>query len=106
MANKNTVGAVLAALALLGLLGITGVLLFRGIPEDNQQLVNISLMAIVGLNGTAFGFFLGASLSGGTKPAVPPGTTTTLEKVTESSSTSAAAVTAASALPEEKPSVG
>jgi CDP-diglyceride synthetase len=70
MGNKNVVGAVLALLALAGLLAITGVFLFVKIPEDNQQLVNIALMAIVGNVGTAFGFFLGASI-GTPKPLTP-----------------------------------
>lgn len=71
MGNKNVVGAVLALLALAGLLLFAAALLFLKIPEDNQQLVNIALMAIVGNVGTAFGFFLGASVSGVRTPTAP-----------------------------------
>ncbi len=72
MGNKNVVGAVLALLALAGLLLFAAALLFLKIPEDNQQLVNIALMAIVGNVGTAFGFFLGASVSGTKAAPAPP----------------------------------
>lgn len=72
MGNKNVIGGVLALMALTGLLGVTAVLMFLPVPEDNQQLINIVLMAIVGNVGTAFGFFLGASVAGVRKPDIPP----------------------------------
>ncbi len=61
--NTNHIGALLAGAALLGLFAITGGLFFLDIPDDNIQLVNISLMAFVSCVSTGFGYFLGSSLS-------------------------------------------
>ena len=72
--DKNFVGGILACAALAWLLAVTGGLMFVTIPDENTQLLNISLMALVGIVGTVFGFFFGASVSSAKKPTTdaPP----------------------------------
>lgn len=73
MANKNTVGAILAILALVALIAGAAALMFLPIPEGNRDLFNIALMAIVSCVSTAFGFFLGSSLGSSDKNALLSG---------------------------------
>lgn len=79
--------AVLAIMALVGFLGAFAFMLTNTIPEDNKDLVNIALMALVGFTGTGIGFFLGSSSTSAKKDEViaalvpPKGDTTTTTTV-------------------------
>lgn len=59
--DRGKMAGILALLALAGFMAVFASLLARAIPEDNKDLVNISLMALVGFTGTGIGFFLGSS---------------------------------------------
>ncbi len=61
MKNKNGIAAILAITVLLGFLGVIASLIFREIPAANKDFFNTALIALVGLVGTAFGFYLGSS---------------------------------------------
>lgn len=62
-ADKITVGAALATMALIGLLGAIAALFIIKIPSENKDFLNIALMTLVSCVSTAFGYFLGSSLS-------------------------------------------
>ncbi len=59
--DKGKMAGILSVMALLGFMGAFAFLLTNTIPEDNKDLVNIALMALVGFTGTGIGFFLGSS---------------------------------------------
>lgn len=72
MDKKLWVAAILAFIALLGLMGATAALLYVNIPDNNKDLFNVALMAIVGNVGVAFGFFLGGVAAHKTNEAPTP----------------------------------
>jgi hypothetical protein len=79
MKTKNSVAAVLAVTVLLGFLGVIVALIFKEIPTVNKDFFNTALIALVGLVGTAFGFYLGSSYgsfvktnAGSSSPALEP----------------------------------
>ncbi|HQT98322.1 MAG TPA: hypothetical protein PKV70_08255 [Thermodesulfobacteriota bacterium] len=66
MANKNTVGAILAIAYTLIFAAVLGFLLYGNVPKNNEKYVLLLLGSLVGFAGTAVNFFLGSSL-GSTK---------------------------------------
>lgn len=61
MKNKNTVAAVLAIMAMATFIAAFFMLAWLPVPEGNKPFLNQSLIALIGLVGTAFGFYLGSS---------------------------------------------
>ena len=60
-ANKRYMAGFLAAMAMIGFLGVFLFLAKGTIPDDNRDLFNTALIALISLLTTAFGFYLGSS---------------------------------------------
>lgn len=61
MKNKNVVAATLAIMAMATFIAAFFMLAWLPVPEGNKPFLNQSLIALIGLVGTAFGFYLGSS---------------------------------------------
>ncbi len=62
--TKDNIGPVMAMLGLLSLIAIVFFLMFNVVPEDNRDLFNVGLMALISAVSTAFGYYLGGSHKG------------------------------------------
>jgi hypothetical protein len=62
MANKNTVGAILAIAYTLIFAAVLGALMYGNVPKDNEKYVLLLLGSLVGFVGAGVQFFLGSSL--------------------------------------------
>lgn len=67
MITKENIGPILALLAFVVLSLIVGVLAFVKIPAENKDLFNVGLMALIGVDATAFAYYLGSSQSSANK---------------------------------------
>jgi len=65
--SKNLVAAVISVVALFGFLAAMVVMLFIEIPSANENLFNMSLMALVAIVNQGVGFYLGSSVGSGKK---------------------------------------
>lgn len=63
MGNKNRIAAVLAIMAMVGFLLMFGAVCFIQVPPANKDFFNMGFIALIGFVGTAFGYYLGSSLS-------------------------------------------
>ena len=59
----NTIGTyILSGLITVGFFGLLGTLIFVGVPEQNKDLLNISVGALIGaFTGGVVGYFFGSS---------------------------------------------
>ncbi|MGE4406060.1 hypothetical protein [Pseudomonas sp.] len=81
--RKGFMAGFLAATAMLGFLAVFAFLALQTVPEGNRDFFNMALVALIGLVGTAFGYYLGSSegsarkndlfLPEATPPAPPSG---------------------------------
>lgn len=84
--NKYWIAAVISVSSLLGFMGVMVVLLFIKIPPENENLFNMSLMALVAMVNQGVGYFLGSSVSSAKKDdaianlTAPPATDATTVK--------------------------
>jgi len=67
MKIKNGVAAALAIMAMTGFLAVFLSLALKEVPAANKDFFNTALIALVGLVGTAFGFYLGSSFGSAAK---------------------------------------
>lgn len=67
MNNKNAVAAALALMAMAGFLAVFTFFAFGKVPPENKEFINQALIALIGFCGTAFGYYLGSSLSSAQK---------------------------------------
>ena len=81
MANKNTVGAILALAYTVIFAAVLGALMYGNVPTNNEKYVLLLLGSLVGFVGAGVQFFLGSSLgsmkkddalSNLTAPITPP----------------------------------
>jgi glycerol uptake facilitator-like aquaporin len=70
MDDKNNIAATLAIGALFGFLAVICFLCFGKVAPENKDFFNMSLVALIGLVGTAFGYYLGTSLSSARKDVI------------------------------------
>jgi len=68
--SKNIVSAIISVCSLLGFMAVMVVLLFVDIPPANENLFNMSLMALVAIVNQGVGFYVGSSLSSAKKDEV------------------------------------
>lgn len=68
--NKNIVAAIISVASLLGFMGVMVVLLFIKIPPENENLFNMSLMALVAIVNQGAGFYVGSSVGSAKKDEV------------------------------------
>jgi len=59
--GKDIYMYVLGALVVLGFMGLLGVLIFKGIPEINKDILNITVGALIGSFTSIVGYFFGSS---------------------------------------------
>lgn len=59
--RKGFMAGFLAATAMLGFLAVFAFLALGTVPVENRDFFNMALVALIGLVGTAFGYYLGSS---------------------------------------------
>lgn len=67
MDSKNRVAATLAIMAMLGFLVAFFTLGWVQVPPGNKDFLNQALIALIGMVGTAFGYYLGSSVGSAQK---------------------------------------
>jgi hypothetical protein len=65
--NKNQIAAILAIMATILFSLVIGFLCFQPVPAANKDFFNTALIALIGLAGTSFGFYLGSSYGSAAK---------------------------------------
>ena len=68
--NKNIVAGAISICSLLGFMAVMVVLLFVDIPPANENLFNMSLMALVAIVNQGVGFYVGSSVGSAKKDEV------------------------------------
>lgn len=61
---------VLAALIIVGFLCLLAILIFKGVPQENAELLYISVGALIGMAGAVVQYFFGSSKSSSDKTKI------------------------------------
>jgi cytochrome c biogenesis protein CcdA len=61
MKAKDLAMYILGAIIVLGFFGLLGMLIIKGIPQTNEQLLNIAIGTLLAAFGTVVGYFYGSS---------------------------------------------
>lgn len=61
MKAKDIAMYILGAIIVLGFFGLLGMLIIKGIPQTNEQLLNIAIGSLLAAFGTVVGYFYGSS---------------------------------------------
>lgn len=67
MESKNIFMYVLGSLITLAFFCLLGLLIFNGVPEQNQELLNIAIGSLLAAFATVVGYFYGSSKSSADK---------------------------------------
>ena len=62
MRTKDLAMYILGAIIVVGFFGLLGMLIVKGVPETNEQLLNIAIGTLLAAFGTVVGYFYGSSL--------------------------------------------
>ena len=67
MKEKDVFQYFLGALVVLGFFSLLGLLIFKGIPEKNAELLYLAVGALIGSFSTVVGYFYGSSAGSAAK---------------------------------------
>lgn len=51
----------LGAIVVLGFMGLLGILIFKGVPEENSELLYLAIGALIGFASAVVNYFYGSS---------------------------------------------
>jgi uncharacterized membrane protein YccC len=65
--NKNLIMYLLGGLIVFGFFGLLGLLIYNGVPEQNADLLNVTIGSLLAAFATVVGYFYGSSKSSSDK---------------------------------------